>query len=260
MKIFEGEAGWIKSVQMQRNPKCLLKILKDCSNRIYIFHHLYVHVNWWCLVRGAHPPKANDGFLPCFRFPPLFRIFLITFFSHWPWISNFPLIFAKTLHFPLSLEIYDSRTFLFPPWFRKIYVFLAYFTCFSFPPTLSMIHLCITQWHNARTGRPCILRRWLMSSFIQKVITWRRWSNKWRRIIASRTYIWKWFLPRQYSPLNLFCYVFRMAVLCFICATLTCHSWFSVLFRRLYAAPHSKCKDLLMTYSLWSKWLISKEL
>ena len=39
--------------------------------------------------------------------------------------------------FPLLLQI--------PPWFRKIYVFFIYFMCISFPPTFTMMHLCITQ-------------------------------------------------------------------------------------------------------------------
>ncbi len=121
--------------------------------------------------RGVHPPEAMMHF-PLFQISPYFRKlfqtpwkiftiwpfpkkifdfhlpkFLMTFFffSHWPQIWNFPLFslfqyispyFGK-FFFPLLLQI--------SPWFRKIYVFFTYFMCFSFPPTLTMMHLCITQ-------------------------------------------------------------------------------------------------------------------
>src|SRR6218665_4206558 len=70
--------------------------------------------------------------------------FLTTFsFSHRPQILNFPPVL---LHFPP-----DSRKFImpptfqnFPPCFRKIQQLFTYFT-FNFPPTLTMMHLCITQ-------------------------------------------------------------------------------------------------------------------
>src|SRR6218665_1618125 len=50
--------------------------------------------------------------------------------------NSFPPLFWKIFLFPLLLQI--------SPRFPKIYVFL-HTLCFSFPPTLTMMHLCITQ-------------------------------------------------------------------------------------------------------------------
>src|SRR6218665_2491233 len=51
------------------------------------------------------------------------------------------------VHFPPV-----SRKLLFPPYFDKfplcftqIHLLFAYFTCISFPPTFTVMHLCITQ-------------------------------------------------------------------------------------------------------------------
>src|SRR6218665_3214901 len=72
--------------------------------------------------------------------------FLVTFFSHRPQISNFPPIFAVSIHFPpVSQKLFVPPTFThFPPCFRQIHLLFTYFTCI-FPPTLTMMHLCITQ-------------------------------------------------------------------------------------------------------------------
>ena len=75
------------------------------------------------------------------------------FFSHRPQISNFPPIFAVSVHFPLfrenvSFPIYFSK---FPPCFRQIHLLFTYFTCIS--PLLWP--WCIYASPNARTGRPC---------------------------------------------------------------------------------------------------------
>src|SRR6218665_2023109 len=73
--------------------------------------------------------------------------FLMTFFNHRPQISNFPPIFAVSVHFPLFRENY-----YFPPYFDKFPPVLGKFTCFlhilrafRVPPTLTLMHLCITQ-------------------------------------------------------------------------------------------------------------------
>ena len=72
--------------------------------------------------------------------------FLMTFFSHWPQISNSPPIFPVSVHFPLSRENYYFPYFeKFPLCFRKIHLLFTYFMCISFPPTLTMMLLCITQ-------------------------------------------------------------------------------------------------------------------
>ena len=104
---------------------------------------------------------------PCyFRFPPYFRKmfrlcgkfsenfldfhptkFLMTFFSHRPQISNFPLfslfqyissLFRENYYFPPTFKNV-------PPVFEILTCFLHTFCVFRFPPTLTMMHLCITQ-------------------------------------------------------------------------------------------------------------------
>src|SRR6218665_3023057 len=72
---------------------------------------------------------------------------------------RFPPIFAKTLHFsPLYREIYSIPHYFlkFPSDFVKLTCF-SDFTCFSFPPSLTMMHLCITQstyWTPLSSGFP----------------------------------------------------------------------------------------------------------
>ena len=133
----------------------------------------HIHNSKGLLWTGASIPLwGHDAFPPCFRFPLCFRnvfwlsgkflksylfptkfpIFICQnfwrrpFFSHQPQISNFPPISPVWLHFPP-----DSQKFLIPPTFqnfplcfRKIQQLFTYFTCIS-PPTLTMMHLCITQ-------------------------------------------------------------------------------------------------------------------
>ena len=72
--------------------------------------------------------------------------FLMTFFSHQLQISNFPPIFGIAIH-SLCFDkiILSPYLYKFPPCFRQIYVFFTYFLCFTFPPTFTMMHLCITQ-------------------------------------------------------------------------------------------------------------------
>src|SRR6218665_4142843 len=79
----------------------------------------------------------------------------MTFFSHRPQISNFPPIFAVSIHFPsVSRKLFFPPYFYkFPPCFRQIHLLFTYFTCIFFLhtlrvfflPTLTMMHLCITQ-------------------------------------------------------------------------------------------------------------------
>ena len=127
------------------------------------------------LYRGVHPLWRNDAFPPCFRFPlfpknlsdsvenfPDLKIFPTfseknvdfhqqnfwwPFFSHRPQILNFPLYFRFFTPFPLFRTNLSFPYFpKFPPWFRKMSVFCTCFLWFSFPPTFTMMHLCITQW------------------------------------------------------------------------------------------------------------------
>ena len=73
------------------------------------------------------------------------KILMTYFFSRWLWISNFPPIFIKTLHFPLFWEIYFPQIFLISPLisenFRVFYILYVFFLS----PSLIMMHLCITQ-------------------------------------------------------------------------------------------------------------------
>ena len=97
------------------------------------------------------PPETMMHFSPCFRFPPYFRkifglwgkfqkfyLFLKNFlifirqnfwwllFSHRSQISNFPPIFAVSVHFPPV-----SRKLLFPPTLTNFPPVLHKFTCFT---------------------------------------------------------------------------------------------------------------------------------
>src|SRR6218665_1650900 len=71
--------------------------------------------------------------------------FLTTLFSHRPQISNFPLfqyispLFRENYYFPPTLPNFR------PPVFDKFTCFLHTLRVFRFPPTLTMMHLCITQ-------------------------------------------------------------------------------------------------------------------
>ena len=118
--------------------------------------------------RASFPPEATTH-VPLFQTPPIseknsdfVKIFQnLTFsrkisrfssaeisddlfFSHRPQISNFPPIFALSVHFPpVSRELLFPPYFgNFPPCFTQIHLLFTYFT---FPPTLTMMHLCITQ-------------------------------------------------------------------------------------------------------------------
>ena len=113
-------------------------------------------------------------FLPCFRFPPYFRkIFrlrekftfpdnIIFRFSSAKISDDFFLSFLLVIDHKFrisslfSLFQYISPLFrenyYFPPYFekcppcfRQIQLLFTYFMCIAFPPTLTMMHLCITQ-------------------------------------------------------------------------------------------------------------------
>ena len=138
------------------------------------------NLNYWISDRtnfrstGASiPPWDHDAFSPLFQIsPPLFQKifrtfwkfltilpfpekflhfhppkFLMTFFffGHRPQISTSPPIFAVSVHFPLFRENYSFPLLLqISPCFRQIHLLFTYFTC-TFPPTFTMMHLCITQ-------------------------------------------------------------------------------------------------------------------
>src|SRR6218665_2139041 len=85
---------------------------------------------------------------------PLFWIPLFSeYFRVWEKFSNFSL----KMYFSSTKISYDllrplTRNFELPPYFLnfpsdsvKCTRFFTYFTCFSFTPSLTMMHLCITQ-------------------------------------------------------------------------------------------------------------------
>jgi len=111
------------------------------------------------VVRGVHPREAMMHFPPisknffrlCGKLSQFYlfrRNFLIfirqnlwwPFSSHSLQILNFPLfsLFQYISH-PISGKL------LFPPYFCKFTCFLHTFCVFRFPPSLTMMHLCITQ-------------------------------------------------------------------------------------------------------------------
>jgi len=57
---------------------------------------------------------------------------------YFPCFSTFPPVVSQKCVFPSYFQE-------FPPCFRKIHLHFTYFICISIPPTLTMMHLCITQ-------------------------------------------------------------------------------------------------------------------
>ena len=125
--------------------------------------------------RGVHPPWGHDAFPPCFRFP-LFSEYFQTvenfrnFTKFYLFQKNFSIFIRQNFWWSFFLVIDHkfrispyfpcfgpfppvSRKLLFPlptltnfpPCFRKIHLLFTYFLCISFPPTLTMMHFCITQ-------------------------------------------------------------------------------------------------------------------
>ena len=123
--------------------------------------------------KGVHPPWDHDAFSPLFQITPhlfskkfqtlwksfyilpfpeklldfhppkfLMTVFLVidhTFriSPYFPCFSTFPPCFPKMLFSPYFYK--------FPLCFRQIHLLFTYLLCILFPPTLTMMHLCITQ-------------------------------------------------------------------------------------------------------------------
>jgi len=127
--------------------------------RMFVYVCVYVHT-------GASIPLRQWWFPPCFRFPPVSEKFSnsVENFPNFTssrkifWFSSAkisddlflvinhkfrisPSIIPISIHFPL---FHKNVTFpllsKFPLCFRQIYVFFTHFTCFSFPPTFTMMH------------------------------------------------------------------------------------------------------------------------
>jgi len=71
--------------------------------------------------------------------------FLTTSFSHRLQIFIFPLFLLFQYISPIFHEIVSPYFSKFHPWFHQIYMIFTCFMCFSFPPSLTMMQLCITQ-------------------------------------------------------------------------------------------------------------------
>ena len=105
-------------------------------------------------VRGVHPPwcifpSVSDSPLFSKKFPTVenFQNFNLSFSRK---ILDFhPPKFLMTFFLVIDHKFCNSPLFsLFQyisPLFRKIHLLFTYFMCISFPPTLTMMHLCITQ-------------------------------------------------------------------------------------------------------------------
>ena len=91
-------------------------------------------------------PLFFEKFSDCGKFS-LFYPFLVIFFSHRPQILNFPPYFPCFSTFPplFRENYYSPLLFKISSYFRKIHLLFTYFLCISFPPTLTMMHLYITQ-------------------------------------------------------------------------------------------------------------------
>src|SRR6218665_959612 len=78
-----------------------------------------------------HPPK----FMMTFLLVVDHKLRISSLFSLFQYISP---LFCKNYYFPPTLKN-------FPLVFQKFTCFFTYFMCISLPPTLTMMHLCITQ-------------------------------------------------------------------------------------------------------------------
>ena len=123
--------------------------------------------------RGVHPPWDHDAFPPSdsplffeqfsysvehllnvtfsrkiFDFhPPKFLMTFFSFFSHRPQISNFSLFSLFRYILPPCFAKICISPYLknFPSVFEKFACVLHTLCVFPFPPSLTMMHLCITQ-------------------------------------------------------------------------------------------------------------------
>ena len=93
------------------------------------------------------PPEAMMHF-PLFQISPLFSKKFLTFWK----ISEILPFPDKISYFRPKFPIFVRQNLLFPPTFQNFPPVLEKFNCFlhtlcvfRFPPTFTMMHLCITQ-------------------------------------------------------------------------------------------------------------------
>src|SRR6218665_1253906 len=111
-------------------------------------HSLQALMTMFLLSGASIPPEAMMHFLPSFRFPLCFRKISHTPAKIFPIDHKFvisPSIFGLSVHFPPIFGKFFIPYFgKIPPVFLKFPSFLHTFCNFRFPPTLTMMHLCIT--------------------------------------------------------------------------------------------------------------------
>ena len=128
---------------------------------LYMSVGLCFYVGLCVMFRGIHPLWGNAAFqinflnssknFPFLPFPKKFPIFIRQnfwwpLFSHRLQIWNVPLFSLFQYISPISEKLLFARIPLqISPWFRNIYAFLHTFSVLRFPPTLTLMHLCITQ-------------------------------------------------------------------------------------------------------------------
>ena len=113
--------------------------------QIYRYFSKNVQTLWKILKILPFP----DNFLN-FHPPKFLMTFLFLVIDHnpyFPCFSTFPPCFAKIIISPCFAKIIISPLLwkIFLPVFSKIHLLFTYFMCISFPPTLTMMHLCIIQ-------------------------------------------------------------------------------------------------------------------
>jgi len=103
------------------------------------------------LAHGRPSPPEAMMHSPLFQISPYFlrgkfsqfhlfpKKFLMTFFSYWFWILNSPFFFST---FPLFRENYYFPLLLQIPLDSVKFTCFLHTLCFSFPPSLTMMHLC----------------------------------------------------------------------------------------------------------------------
>jgi len=116
--------------------------------------------------------------------------FFRPFFSHWPHISNFPPIFAISIHFPLFRKILNfPLLFQISPGFRKLYVFFYILYVFLVSPYFDhdafmhhTMHILDAPALHVTRCRYVRLRDWSTIAYNLHSITCRRkhyvWNEK----------------------------------------------------------------------------------
>jgi len=129
----------------------IIGYIKWYDMKYLIYHMVYYMICSisYTISRGVHPRWDHDACSPPVSdFPPFFEKFSDSQenFQHF-YFLEFPSYFHCFSTFPPV-----SRKLLFPPYFNNIppssaqvHLLFTYFTCISFPPTFTLMHLCINR-------------------------------------------------------------------------------------------------------------------